>query len=146
MISLLLAGAALGANPAPPTPPTPDAATKGETRQVVIIRNVGKDGKTQEKRTETVILKPGGERTAIKLDCDQGRKFETEAEATSDGKKQKTKIMLCARPGESDASYADALKRAADRIAYNKNLPEDVRTRVVAALNTEIAKLSVSAK
>lgn len=166
MIASMLAGALLAvqaAPPAPPAPPVPEAGKPGESRHVTVIRTVDKDGKADERREivirelgkdaklgekrEFVIRRGGPDGVRVtSMHCRDGRKFETEAEGGTADKKTKTRIMLCAREGETDASYAQTLKRTADRIAADKNLPDDVRNRVVASLNAEIARLNVSSK
>ena len=123
MIAVLLAGL-LVVQPTTPAPPAPDDSANGEPQLVTLV--------------EVEDL------TQHKVECDTGRKFETEAETIKGGQKHLLKITLCARPGQSDASYAAVLKSVAADLAGNKDLPEEARTRVIAALNTEIAKLSAS--
>jgi hypothetical protein len=145
MFGLILTTALAAAQPAPPNPPAPPAAHQGESRQITIVRFGGKDGRAAE-RTDTVIVRDASAERVTSLDCREDRSFETEAESGTAEKKTRTRIRVCAREGESDASYADALKRTADRIAADPDLPEGVRNQVLVALNAEIARLNVSTR
>lgn len=169
MLAMLMTAAVQAATPVPPTPPatTPGDRTivreitfeqgkdKPERREIIIIRGgdraaAAKDeadrkvrivdlesDKTGERR-EIRILRAGGLGSRIAmLDCDSGSKIDSES-IGKDGRK--TRVMVCAG-GSEGASRVEALEKAARRIADNKELPEDVRTRVVSSLNAEIGRL-----
>jgi hypothetical protein len=167
MIASMLMLAAAQAAPTPPMPPEPP---KKIVREIVVID--GKDGKPivlpegKDSRTNVILMRDGkppadGEKHEIRIvrapgatggaetmiaDCDTSRRFETSAAAEKDGKKTQTRIVLCPANGESNATFVQSLENAAKRISESKDMPEDVRTRVLASLNAEIRRLETSGK
>jgi hypothetical protein len=163
MTMLMMLLAATQAAAAPPAQPAPEAGKKvvreivirengvervihrdeggSEHRRVMILE--GPPAKLGEKGDIVIHRLPGEGPRVMMLHrgCADGEKFETEAEGEKGGKKTRTKILLCNKEGASPATRAEALERAAKRIAENKTMPEDVRTRVLAQLNAEIARL-----
>lgn len=113
------------------------ATAKGEVDKRIRIVDV-EPGKAGERREIRILREPGGPGPRIAmLDCDSGSKVDSETTG-KDGKK--TRVMVCAK-GAEGASRVEALEKAAKRIADNKELPEDVRTRVISSLNEEIGRL-----
>lgn len=116
----------------------------GERRSFVMLRD-GKDiPKEGEKREIHVIRSGSGPHAAhgaLIADCKDGRRFETEAAGGKDGDKGRTKVMLCTRGDKGPGDMTEALERAAKRISENKDMPADVRARVLGSLNDEIARL-----
>lgn len=166
MLTTMLMTALLQATPAPPTPPTPPAAPKkvvretiireysdgtvsterkgeGERREIqrnVIVIRDGKDAPGE--RREVRVLRGGapGAHMAVLTDCQGGRKFETEADSGDKDKQSKTRILLCAKGGETDVAWVQRLRDTAKRIERDENLSPETRTKVVAALNQAIAQ------
>lgn len=169
MLTTMLLMAAMQAAPTPPAPPVPPAPPSVEKKVVreIVIRDGDKeevirlpegdgerrrivirqmDGKG-DKREFKILHREGGpgERAAHLVHCEGGRRFETEAEGAGEkGEKNRTRIVLCTKDAKGGASHADALERAAKRIADDKAMPEEVRARVLASLNAEIARLKGS--
>jgi hypothetical protein len=111
------------------------AAARGEANRRIRIVDVD-PGKPGERREIRILREPGraqGARVAM-LDCDSGSKVDSES-VGKDGKK--TRVMVCAKGG----NQVEALERASKRIAENKELPDDVRTRVLAQMEAQIARL-----
>ncbi|WP_300975396.1 hypothetical protein [Sphingomonas sp. LHG3406-1] len=164
MLLMAAAQAAPVAPPAPPAPPAPETRVvreivivdsangsartirvpeRGERRNIVIMRD-GKDGPgTAEKREFRIHRLDGDRGLAMVADCD-GEKFSTEAEGEKDGKAVKTHIRLCTKGKGNPAAAIEGLERASKRVAENKELPADVRDKVVASLNAEIARLKAN--
>jgi hypothetical protein len=111
------------------------AAAAGEADRRIRIVDVepGKAGERREIRILRELGSAGGPRIAM-VDCDSGSKVDSET-VGKDGKK--TRVMVCAKGG----NQVDALERASKRIAENKELPDDVRTRVLAQMEAQIARL-----
>lgn len=136
MLTLML-GAVIAAQAAAPVPPTPQAARPGERREVIVVREVGRDGKVTERRTEQVA---GGGRELPRRQC-AGRKFEVDEPAAATGNaRQRTRILICGE-GQNDARWAQTLRDAARRIEGSADMSPEVKTRVLAALNAEISRL-----
>lgn len=169
MIATLMM-AALQAAPVPPATPAPSAGDRTVVREIVIHDHADKAAKGKEERREIVIIRSddrkaaaegdrrvrivdvrpgeGGEQREVRIlrepgaaapriamiDCDASSKVDAEA-TDKDGKK--TRVMVCAQGG----NQVEALERASKRIAENKELPEDVRARVLAQMSAQIARL-----
>lgn len=120
------------------------ADAKASRRDVEIIREVREE--TAGRENVRIIRTPGTPRTrmAVGSQCEGGRRFETEADGGQPGEKVKTRVLLCTTGGQDSASHAQGLERAAKRVAENKDIPADVRDRVLASLNAEIARVKAS--
>jgi hypothetical protein len=172
MLTTLLFAAAQAAAPVPPAAQPGERtvvreivvhrddkpiAAKGrdERREIVIIRNGDRTaagsgpeprvrivdiepGKQDERREIRILREPGAAGTKIAmLSCDNGAKVDSEATG-QDGKK--TRVMICAQGG----NQIEALERASKRVADIKDIPEDVRTKVLSQMNAEIARLKTA--
>lgn len=104
------------------------AQDKAEPKQVKKIVIMHEDGTTRDIDVERA--------RAIAKDCGGEKLFENSGETEVDGKKQRTKIVLC---GEGDRLAA--LEKARARLAGSENLGFDPRTKALAALDREIARL-----
>ena len=105
------------------------------------------------KKTETVEVKKvvrivdgkevaGGDREVERLAAScSARSFETTAELDKNGQKQRTKIKLCAKDGETDAQWKATLKDALKRLDGMTDLAPESRTKIAADLNAEIARV-----
>jgi hypothetical protein len=73
--------------------------------------------------------------------CD-AHKFETIIEVTVDGQLKHSRVKLCGTEGQSDADWVRTLKDAVAKTEANLQMPPAVRTQIVTALNSEIARLA----
>lgn len=158
MLTMLLLAAAF--HPEPPAPPAPtpgrqvvnevvvirsgdakdDAKAKVERRQVMIIRD-GKAAPGSAAHDEHIRRIEGANATVL-ADCDNGSRFDSQASGEKDGKKSETRILVCTKGG----NQLEALERAHKRIAENKNIPDDVRAKVLAQMDARIAQLKSGQK
>lgn len=128
MILLLTAAVQMAS---PPTPPEP------QQHRIVVVHKVGPDGKVTEQRLE------GDEATKVAeagQECDPARTFSSEVDRTVDGKRQVSRIRVCAKGAESPAQWQQALRNSMERVRADRNLPADVRTRVLAELQAALDK------
>jgi len=122
--------AALVAQPA--TPPKPP-----EQRRTVIIRKLGPDGKVSEQRLEGAEA----ERLAAQAQhCDAARTFSSEVDRTVDGKREVSRIKVCAQGGESPAQWQQALRTTREKVKSDPRLSAESKARIVAELDAAIAK------
>ena len=125
---LLSIGAQAAVPPAPPSPP------KERVERMIIVHHtsdaLGEPRPTVVTRGSSVVISG----------CNADRKCETQTEVSRDGRTEKTRIMLCAKAGESDVAWVQRLRSAAKRIEADDNLAPEARTKVIAALNEAIAK------
>ncbi|MEO8176857.1 MAG: hypothetical protein ABI626_09385 [Sphingomicrobium sp.] len=66
------------------------------------------------------------------------RKFETEVESDNGGKLRKAKILLCAKPGESDEQWIATLDKAAKQIAASPQLSAEAKAKVAGEIQAAI--------
>lgn len=104
------------------------AQDKAEPKQVKKIVIVHEDGTTRDIDVERA--------RAMTKDCGDAKLFEYSDETEVDRKNQRAKIVLC---GEGDRLAA--LEKARARLAGSQNLVVDPRTKALAALDAEIARL-----
>ena len=74
--------------------------------------------------------------------CD-AHKFETVVDAVVDGQPRKSKVKLCGVEGQSDADWIGTLRDAIRKLEANKDMAAATRDQIVAAIKTEIARLSI---
>ena len=115
------AGIAIGASASA----HPEHQTKEEVREIKIVKADGK------KVT----------RTEFAADCGEGRKFESSAEAGDEKNKKVSKMVICSDPGESDEAWAKTLRDALARVQGNDDMPDEGKAKIMADLQSEIAKL-----
>ena len=109
--------------------------TQVTVHKIIINETAGKAGTTKTTSTGDPAAR------ALITNCGE-RRFETQAEVSdSAGRKRVTRIKLCAKPGENSASWIRTLGSAQARIKSSTTLPPATRTQIVAALQTEIAKV-----
>ncbi len=106
--------------------------------KVIVRKTVSTDGKVK------TVVSGDPAAKAIIAGCGE-RRFETSAEVMDQGHKRMTKIKLCAKPGEDDASWLKMLRQAASTIKGTAQLPEASRTKIVADLDAEIARVEAGA-
>lgn len=109
-------------------------------RQVTVHKVIIKDISSKGGLTKIVSTGDPAARALISS-CGE-RRFETQAEVTdSAGRKRVTRIKLCAKPGQDSASWIKTLRSAQATIRSSTTLPPEARTQIVAALQTEIARV-----
>jgi hypothetical protein len=130
LASLLVGGsaAALAHDPEP---------GQEQKRKIVIVDEHhvvdGKEVKIDRHGSAMVIADCGGART---LFSDSGD------EKAADGKRQKTKIMICSRGDGSAEERAKRLEHALARINSNDDLSAETKTRITTALREAITRLN----
>ena len=105
----------------------------------------GKDAKQVELRK--VITTSDGkaahgrhfDKAEIVANC-SGRKFESSAQAGTDGKKV-SKMVLCSNEGTSDQEWSKTLKDALAKLQTEDRMPAESKAKIMADLNAEIKKL-----
>ena len=107
-------------------------------RKVVVRKTVSSSGKMR------TVVSGDPAAKAIIAGCGE-RRFETSAEVMDQGQKRMTKIKLCAKPGEEDATWLKSLRQAATTIKETAQLPDASRTKIVADLDAEIARIEAGA-
>lgn len=113
------------------------AAPATSVRKVVVKKTIARDGTVET--VETVVTGDPAAR-AIVASCGD-RRFETSAEVDQQGRKRLIKIKLCAKPGEDQATWVKSLRQAATTIKGTESLPVESRTKIVADLDAEIARV-----
>lgn len=102
-----------------------------------------------EKVERFTIIRKHGEDSATEIpaevrarmaDC-KGETFETEAAVPADGKRRKTRIVLCGKPGATKAEMAAMLEKALGRLEGNDEMSADSKSEIVARLKARIAEL-----
>ena len=106
--------------------------------KVVVSKTVLSSGKVR------TVVSGDPAAKAIIAGCGE-RRFETSAEVMDQGQKRLTNIKLCAKPGEDDAMWVKSLRQAATTIKGTAQLPEASRTKIVADLDAEIARIEAVA-
>ena len=129
----LTAGGLLVAMPAAAqqaAPASEPAQERTEIRKVVMYG----EGKDDEARMLSKEVRD-------KIAKCKGEKVEANADINKDGKKQTTRIMVCAKPGESKAELAQSLEKALGRIEGEDAMTPEAKAQIVAQLRAKIAEL-----
>lgn len=116
-----------------PNVPAPEKPTE----ERVEIRNIVRDGKEIDgtRRGEP------GELRAKMADC-TGEKFEAETPVTIvDGKGKRSRIIICSKPGSSQAETAASLEKVLSRIEGTSDMPAENKAQIIAKLKARIAEL-----
>lgn len=106
------------------------ARDEAEPKQVKKIVIMHKDGTTRDIDIERA--------REMAKDCGDAKLFENSDQSEADGKTRRTRIVLCQK-GEGDRLAA--LEKARARLADSGDLGVDPRTKALAALDAEIARL-----
>ena len=115
------------------------AAPATSVRKVVVKRTIVRDG-----TVKTVVTGDPAAR-AIVASCGD-RRFETSAEVDQQGRKRRLiKIKLCAKLDEDQATWVKSLRQAATTINGTESLPSESRTKIVADIDAEIARVEAGA-
>lgn len=128
---MLLAAGLIGAGMFVARPATAQEQEVEEIKKVTIL-----------KHGSEVITDPAEVSARLK-DC-VGEKFEAEAGEPADGKVRKTRILLCGRPGASDAELAAMLEKALGRIEGSDEMPAANKAEIVERLKARIAELKAA--
>jgi hypothetical protein len=75
--------------------------------------------------------------------CD-AHKFETMVTVVADGQPHQSKVKLCGVEGQSDADWIKTLKDAISKLDANQEMAPAVREQIVTAINSEIARLTIT--
>jgi hypothetical protein len=109
------------------------------------IKTVNHDG---EKTVEIRKVVKGDKAAGAKIEdgefvanCGEGRKFESAASSGGDKEKHVNKMVICSDKGESDAEWAQTLRKALARIEADKDVPPQGKAQIMADLKSEIARL-----
>lgn len=80
---------------------------------------------------------------AIVQDC-AAHSFETTIQLTgADGSAHQSKVHLCGTKGQSDAEWVNTLQDAVKKTTLSSQMPAAAKEQIVAAVNAEIARLSI---
>lgn len=71
----------------------------------------------------------------------QGEKVEANAATSSGDKKQTSRIMICAKPGESKAQLAQSIEKALGRIEGEDAMTPEVKAQIITQLRAKVAEL-----
>lgn len=110
------------------------AAPATSVRKVVVKKTIARDG-----TVKTIVTGDPAAR-AVVASCGD-RRFETSAEFDQQGRKRVIKIKLCAKPGEDQTTWLKSLRQAATTIKGTESLPPEIRTKIVADFDAEIARV-----
>jgi len=110
------------------------AAPATSVRKVVVKKTIARDGTVKTVVTEDPTAR------AIVASCGN-RRFETSAEVGEQGRKRLIKIKLCAKPGADQTTWVRTLRDAASSIKGKESLPAESRTKIVADIDAEIARV-----
>lgn len=95
-----------------------------------------------EKKHIPAAGKPSARAEQLMQNCD-AHKFETFVRTVVDGRPEQSKVKLCGKEGQSDAEWIGTLKDAVAKLTVNQEMPADERSQIIAALNSEIARLEI---
>jgi hypothetical protein len=126
----LTVGGLLIALPAVAQPANEPTQETTEVRKIIMHG----EGKAGEARMLTKEMRD-------KIAKCQGDKVEANADTSSAGKKQTSRIMICAKPGESKAALAQSIEKALGRIEGEDAMTPEAKAQIVAQLRAKIAEL-----
>jgi beta-lactamase regulating signal transducer with metallopeptidase domain len=142
---------ALAAFPEIPEVPMPPEAGDGKhVRSFVLVRDgeAPKDGERHERKVIVIgggqgqagaLAMAGAEGAVVCTESAQGN--DISAETRKDGERQVVRMRFCNKGG-SQAMAVDAMRKARDRLAEDKQLSDEIRAKVIEELNREIERLS----
>lgn len=111
----------------------PAAAHEPDEKRVKKIVMIHKDGTKRDIDLDRIH--------ATAVECLKDNQFESDYETEVDGKKQRSTIILCHK-GEGDRLAT--LEKARARLAEGDEFRVDPRSRALAALDAEIARLKAA--
>jgi hypothetical protein len=95
-----------------------------------------------EKKPVPAASAPSARAEQLMQNCD-AHKFETVVRTVVDGRPEQSNVKLCGKEGQSGAEWIGTLKDAVAKLNANQEMPADERSQIVAALNSEIARLEI---
>ena len=95
-----------------------------------------------EKKQAPAARAPSARAEQLMQNCD-AHKFDTVVKTVVDGQPEQSKVKLCGKEGQSDAEWIGTLKDAVAKLNANQEMPADERNQIIAALNSEIARLEI---
>ena len=93
------------------------------------VRNVARERELPKSDAEAFIARCGS------------RKFETTVNSNNKGKLRKAKILLCAKPDESDEQWIATLEKAAAQLEASPELSADAKAKVVGEIQAAIGQV-----
>jgi len=82
---------------------------------------------------------------ATAQDC-EAHNFETAIQLTgADGSVHQSKVHMCGTKGQTDAEWVKTLQDAVKKTALSSQMPAAAKEQIIAAVNAEIARLSIPA-
>src|SRR5215218_369191 len=129
----LTAGGLLVALPAAAQQAAPASEPAQERTEVrkIVMHGDGKDGGDR-------LLTPEMREKIAKC---KGEKVEANADIDNAGKKHRSRIIFCAKPGESKAELAQSIEKALGRIEGEDAMSAEAKAQIVAQLRAKIAEL-----
>ena len=127
-----LVGLAIAQGAAPSNAPAQSAGPGPIATQAVEETKVVRSGEVDKAEAEAFIA-----------GC-AGRKFETSANSNNAGKLRKAKLVLCAKPGDTDEMWIATLEKAASSVVASTQLSIEAKAKISGDLQTEIARLRAS--
>jgi beta-lactamase regulating signal transducer with metallopeptidase domain len=112
------------------------APANESTQETTEVRKIVMHGEGRA-RDAKVLTKEMREKIAK---C-EGEKVEANADIRNAGKKQTSRIMICAKPGESKAELANSIEKALGRIEGEDAMTPEAKAQIVAQLRAKIAEL-----
>lgn len=106
-----------------------------EERRVMVITSHHGDG---ERHTEhSMDMRDGDGHAIMMTECGDGDRQEFNEGNDSN----RTRVIICNRGQRTPAQRVEALQRARDNLARDEHMSADTRTRVLAALDAQIARM-----
>jgi hypothetical protein len=93
------------------------------------VRNVAPEGVVSKSAAEAFIARCGS------------RKFETTVNSNNKGKLRKAKILLCAKPGETDEQWIATLEKAAAQLEASPELSAEAKSKVAGEIQAAIGQV-----
>ena len=99
---------------------------QGSSPSIADARKTVREGEVDKADAEAFIARCGS------------RKFETEVMSNNGGKLRKAKILLCAKPADSDEEWIATLDKAATQIGESPQLSAEAKAKVIAEIQAAI--------
>lgn len=128
-LAILLIGAAVAATQAAAQPAEPDAAAPPAEPDAAAPAPEPFKGEISKEAAEATISQCGE------------RRFETTTETVIDGRTRNAKVLLCAKPTDTDEQWAQTLEKSAAQIESSDALSADAKAKLVGEVKAAIAEL-----
>jgi hypothetical protein len=127
MIAILIGMAVAAVSSAQSEPAGSGAQVENTT--TLDVHQAAREGEVPKSEAEAFIARCGS------------RKFETEVISDNRGKARKAKILLCAKPKESDEHWIATLEKAATQIEASPELSATAKSKVIGELQAAISQV-----